>query len=281
MLQFLTFSGAFCWTEDKDRSLLREIRVVEPYNYKIGSKEAGQGWTEVADNLNYYEGFKMPRDQRSAREHFNKLVGEFKTTMRKEEQASGIAPDPPTENETLLNETIEVMDSKYMENAAKKTQENKRNQALSIRDKAMTTWAKPKKSSHDSDSYIEVESDAEENPTTKRGKKRRRVGDAFKNLEEKSTKDAEIKKEELKFRREQASLEHKRIQLEQARQEALQQHLQQQQLLNQQQQMQQQAEQQRQQHNLQQQMIQQQIQSQGQTQNMKIAFLERLVSKDK
>ena len=102
MLLFLTFIGAFRWTEDKDRSLLREIRVVEPYNYMVGSKEAGQGWTEVANNLNYYEGFKeMPRDQRSVRERFNKLVGEFKTKMRKEEQASGIAPDPPTENETL------------------------------------------------------------------------------------------------------------------------------------------------------------------------------------
>ena len=76
MLLFLTFIGAFRWTEDKDRSLLREIRVVEPYNYMVGSKEAGQGWTEVANNLNYYEGFKeMPRDQRSVRERFNKLVG--------------------------------------------------------------------------------------------------------------------------------------------------------------------------------------------------------------
>ena len=162
--------------------------MIEPYNYKVGSKEAGQGWTEVVDNLNYYEGFKeMPRDQRSVRERFNKLVGEFKTKMRKEGQASGIVPDPPTENETLLHEMIEVMDSKYMENAAKKTQENKRNQAFSIRDKAMTTWAKSKRSSHDSDSYTEIESD-EEKPKAKKRKTRRQVGDAFKYLEEKAAK---------------------------------------------------------------------------------------------
>ena len=36
---------------------------------------AGQKWKEVAENINTYEGFqKNPRDQRSVREHFHKLI---------------------------------------------------------------------------------------------------------------------------------------------------------------------------------------------------------------
>ena len=45
----------------------------------------------------------MPRDQRSVREQVNKLLEDYKNKKNKDEQASGIKPDPPTENETLLD----------------------------------------------------------------------------------------------------------------------------------------------------------------------------------
>ena len=87
------------------------MRVLEPYAYKIGSKDAGQKWSELAEHVNEYDGFKdMPRDQRSVREHFNKLIAEFKAKMRKEVNSSGTCPDPPTEIDVLLQEIIELMD---------------------------------------------------------------------------------------------------------------------------------------------------------------------------
>ena len=50
-------SGTFCWTEQKDVILLTEVRFVEPYQLKQGTKEAGQAWTEVASGVNQHEGF--------------------------------------------------------------------------------------------------------------------------------------------------------------------------------------------------------------------------------
>ena len=75
----------------------------EPFLYKTGSKEAGQKWTEVAKKLNCYDLFReMPRDQRSVRDQFNKLMGNYKRKRSMEEKSSGINPDPPPENEEIL-----------------------------------------------------------------------------------------------------------------------------------------------------------------------------------
>ena len=110
---------------------LREVRVIQPYAYKVGSKQAGQKWSELASHLNNYDGFKgMPRDQQSVRrEHFNKLITEFKTKMRKEENSTGISPAPLTEKETLLDEIVELMESQPKE---EKKQDNERQKALNV-----------------------------------------------------------------------------------------------------------------------------------------------------
>ena len=82
LIFFFFCSGSFRWTAEKDTLLLREIRYVEPYKFKHGTKESGQAWSEVANGLNQHEGFKvMPRDQRSVRDRFNKLLSEFKAKM--------------------------------------------------------------------------------------------------------------------------------------------------------------------------------------------------------
>lgn len=73
--EFISFS----WNVTKDKLLLTEVRFIEPYLNKVGSKEAGQRWTEVADHLNLRDGFRENLgDQRRVRERFNKLLNEFK-----------------------------------------------------------------------------------------------------------------------------------------------------------------------------------------------------------
>ena len=68
----------------------------------------------------------------------------YKNKKNKDEKASGINPDPPTENETLLEEIVEAMESTTLRvgNANSKKDDQKRKEALACRDKAMTTWAK-------------------------------------------------------------------------------------------------------------------------------------------
>lgn len=139
--------------------------------------------------------------------------------------------------------------------------------ALKIRDKAMKTWGKTKKDSDHSDSG---ESDEKCVTTPRRKRQRRRGSDALKYHEGNAHREAELKKEELAFCKEQAELENKRLQLERTRQEQLQEQAQQQM-----QQMQQQAALQNQQFN----MLQQQMQQQMQTQTVEMAMLERLTKK--
>ncbi|KAL9977515.1 hypothetical protein ACROYT_G014924 [Oculina patagonica] len=99
--------GTFRWSGGKDLRLLREVRYVEPYQFKHGTKESGQAWNEVANGVNKHEGFKaMPRDQRSVGDRFNKLLADFKAKMRKEEGESGTNPEPLSEAETILEKKL-------------------------------------------------------------------------------------------------------------------------------------------------------------------------------
>ena len=71
---------------------------------------------EVADNLNCLQAFKdSPRDQRSVRERFQKIIDLFKAKVRKEEASSGISPEPLTETEQLAEEIVEIMDNRQNE----------------------------------------------------------------------------------------------------------------------------------------------------------------------
>ena len=75
----------------------------------------GQRWKEVAENINSYEGFQIsPRDQRSVRGSFHKLLEEFRAKMRKEEIA-GTSPEPPTPTEEILLEIAEILSNKASE----------------------------------------------------------------------------------------------------------------------------------------------------------------------
>ena len=111
-LFYFIFSGTFKWTEERDRIFLREVLVLQPFIYKPGTKEAGTKWSEVSTKINSYAHFSSnPRDQRSVRERFSRLLSDYTKKIKQEESASGIAPDPPTENEQMLEEIVEIMKS--------------------------------------------------------------------------------------------------------------------------------------------------------------------------
>jgi len=87
LTSFFFYRGSFRWTAEKETFLLREIRDVEPYKFKRGTNETGQAWSEVADDVNQHEGFKvMPIYQRSVRDRFNKLLSDAERGGEGQEQ---------------------------------------------------------------------------------------------------------------------------------------------------------------------------------------------------
>ena len=113
---------------------------------RTGSKEAGQKWSEIAAAINTHADFAvMPRDQRSVTEWFNKLLSDFNAKMQKEEKASGISPDDLSEVDQILEEIQEVIASSAIAPCAtsdKGKSESERAKALTIRNRAMTSWGK-------------------------------------------------------------------------------------------------------------------------------------------
>ena len=80
------------WSTNHDMLLCREILVVEPYRFKVGTRERGQAWDKVSCALNLVEGLRFVVDQRDVRERYAKLERNSKEKMVAEERASGISP---------------------------------------------------------------------------------------------------------------------------------------------------------------------------------------------
>ena len=152
-----------------------ELFSSEPFLYKVGSKEAGQKWAEVSEKLNCYS---LVRDM--PREHFSKLLKDYekrrnkRKNENKEERAGGINPDPPTENEVMLEEIAEAMESTplHVKNANSKTDDKKKKEALACRHKA-------KAGASGDISHSRHESDTEKSTVKRRGRQRRASSDPF------------------------------------------------------------------------------------------------------
>ena len=173
MFNLIAFSssGTFKWTEERDALFLREVLLLQPFTYKPGTKQAGMKWSEVSHNINGYPLFSStPRDQRSVREHFNRLLTDHMRKYRQEESASGIASDPPTEKEQILEEIVEITKSPPIHvTKSEKKDEQKRQIALDCRDKAMETWTKPRK--NDAQNKESEEDSETEQPVKRRRRK--------------------------------------------------------------------------------------------------------------
>ena len=99
----------------------------------------------VAEKLNDYDVFKdMPRDPRSVRDQFNKLVTSYQKQKSANEKASEVNPDPPTEMGTILEDIIQLMQPTPLRvsSADSKKEEKKRKGAMACMEMAMATWRK-------------------------------------------------------------------------------------------------------------------------------------------
>ena len=185
------FYSLFRWDESKDKILIREVQLQQPFLERVGSKEAGLKWTEIANSLNAHPLFKecsSLRDQRSVRDRFNRLLSDFNTKMRKEENISGSSPPDLTEFELALEE-IQNMIVNSLPNQPQEVQASERSKAMQVRDKAIKTWSQTDEEKSDS----EESSDSVSKPRSSR--KRRRGGDALEYLQMRQSLENEIRKE--------------------------------------------------------------------------------------
>ena len=92
------------WTTANYVALCWEILVLEPYKYKVGSKERGQCWDSIAEDLNSIScHHKFSVDGGAVRDRFSKLEKYYRKRMASEERASGIPPEMTEPDEALDN----------------------------------------------------------------------------------------------------------------------------------------------------------------------------------
>ncbi|XP_065063939.1 calponin homology domain-containing protein DDB_G0272472-like [Rhopilema esculentum] len=191
------------WTLEHDTLLCREILVEEPYLFKMGTRERGHSWDNVANNLNRIGQPHFMVDQRAVRDRFLKLERSFKRKMAEEERASGISPPEPTELEQAVQDIIErgTEAQAVMLRVGGKVDEKEKETAESIRKRSMERLAETR-----------------ERESQEGGKKRKKTvwdkdTEVMHYMREKTEREAELKREEFELRRREIEIKEKEIKI--------------------------------------------------------------------
>lgn len=181
------------WSTVHDEMLCREILVVDPFTgTKKGTVARGTRWEEVAENLNKIQQIYFKVDKRAVRDRYNLLSKELRNKLKREKE-SGIETDM-TEVEMALEELIEKEDAaeteqKVVENQKKVKDSQDRENAESVRKKAMEWLGQTQKRK------------ADEGENEGKKKKKRSSG------REKNEQVQEMQRQELELKRQQLEVE--------------------------------------------------------------------------
>ena len=192
------------WTLEHDLLLCREILVLQPFQYKFGSREKGQCWDKIAKNLHSIENPKFSVDQRGVRERYAKIERHYRRKMADEERASGISPDK-TELDEAVESIIGLTESALEElnrNDSKKLEEKVKEQqtAQEVRNRSMERLAESREREHFQDSGR---------------KKRKQSGQGvIEYLTEKAEGETEVKGIEIDLKRRELDLKQKTLEYE-------------------------------------------------------------------
>ena len=140
--------SSMVWSNAKDLHLLKQIAAEGVLTHKQISKERGTKWQKVADNISVSVGHDLT--SRAARDRYNMVAKKYRARMAREERATGEGGEEMTENESLLEELIEIEDEteRQMENeneAKNKRIDQERVQALEMRERAMERLGQTRK----------------------------------------------------------------------------------------------------------------------------------------
>lgn len=182
----------FHWTETHDIVFCYELRTIEPYQFKPGTRESGTAWEQIASNLNSFEKPKFSVNKRSVRDRYNVLKSNFLRKMSNEEQSSGIDVEN-NELDQLLEEICACAteyERRLLEvNETDLSRKNEEQQtAEEVRKKSMETFAETAKRK------------SLEEPATAKKKKRVGGNQTVTYLREKMEKETELRNREIELR---------------------------------------------------------------------------------
>ena len=98
----------FIWKSEHDCEFLREVLLEQPHRFAYGSKERGNVWQKIADNLMQNKGMRVTK--RAVRKRFDKLYEEFKEREKKEKRDSGIEVEYDEKHQALTEYHELIMD---------------------------------------------------------------------------------------------------------------------------------------------------------------------------
>ena len=182
------------WTDVKDELPCREILLCEPYKFKARTKERGNVWKIIANNLNIMADENFAVDQRAVRERFSLIAEDFEKKIKEQEKASGIAPPELSKLEQALEEIISRMKEAQHEADANDSKiGDEKRKAEDVRQKALETFAQTKK---------RKSLGLDDDETLTSSKRSRSAGtDTLIYLREKSENDQRLKEEELELKK--------------------------------------------------------------------------------
>ena len=185
----------FIWKKEHDICLIRELLLVEPYQHKPQSRERGQAWKDIVDNLNKLEKPKFKVAVRAVRDRFVKLTDKYKQNEREETKASGIEgiePDEIYKGLMDIDQRMEEAKSRWAEITVK---EKEKAIAQDMRKKATESLGETRKRK-------EAEGEIEVTPKRKRKTSEALtiVHQSMKIRQEQAERELKQKDEELKER---------------------------------------------------------------------------------
>ena len=210
----------FVWKQRHEGYLLREVLVLEPHQFRSGSKERSAVWTTITENL---KAFDMKVSQRSVRERFEKIMKEFKAKEAEEVRASGVDVEY-TERDKLLTDIVVNMEEfeEAMEKVKGKEKKD-RESAEEMRKRAVEQFGETRRRHALADAEV-LESD-EGILVTPEKRRRRSNGDIMKILEQSlATKRVEHEESSRLREREIALMENQMLSQQQFQRTLLEQH---------------------------------------------------------
>ena len=127
---------------------MREVAALGVLSHKSGSKERGQLWQQVAENLNQNDDFYVTN--RAVRDRLSTIMKKYRVLINKDKKLSGEGGEEVTEYDVLIEELIELSDDTdaHCEEKAKEKEkaiEDDRKKALDIRNTAMERFGETRK----------------------------------------------------------------------------------------------------------------------------------------
>ena len=183
------------WNDEKEVLLLREAATVEPHKFKEKTKERGQCWQRMCENLRLLPGFQS-LSARAVREKTTTLLDEFKVKQKADLAATGTSLDI-SEKDVLLEE-ISARIEEYVKTYNDTKEKEQQGKALGeeVRQKALETFAETNKRKQNN------------GECSKTPKRQRSTGsETVHFLKQKMETEIEIREKELQLEKEKLALE--------------------------------------------------------------------------